>query len=80
MLVGWALRDFLRKSLRFSQEDYTRRMLLHGAVAGILAILVGGMLERNLGDSEVLTLFWAMLACGYTAIQQETEPHEPTSH
>jgi len=80
MLVGWALRDFLRKALRLSQEDCTRRMLLHGAVAGILAILVGGMLERNLGDSEVLTLFWTMLACGYTAVQQETEPHEPTTH
>ncbi|MEP7367697.1 MAG: O-antigen ligase family protein [Acidobacteriota bacterium] len=79
-MVGWALRDFLRAVLRLAPEEHTRRMILHGAVAGVLAILVGGLLERNLGDSEVLTLFWALLACGYTAVQQETKPHESTTH
>ena len=28
-------------------------------------LLVGGIFEFNLGDSEVLMLFLALLACGY---------------
>ena len=72
-IVGWALRDFVRAVLRLGPGEHTRRMLLHASVAGILAILIGGLLERNIGDSEVLTLFWTLLACGYTAIRGETE-------
>ena len=33
----------------------------------ILAILAEGLLEYNLGDSEVLTLFLAVVAFGYVA-------------
>jgi len=33
----------------------------------ILAILAEGFLEYNLGDSEVLTLFLAVVAFGYVA-------------
>lgn len=79
-MVAWALRDLLRAALRLAAEERTRRMILHAAVAGILAVLVGGLLERNLGDSEVLTLFWALIACGYTAISQDTKSHESTTH
>ncbi len=75
-MVGWALRDLVRAVLRLAPGASTQRMLLHASVAGILAILVGGLLERNIGDSEVLTLFWALLACGYTAIRGETERDE----
>lgn len=73
VMVGWALRDFMFAVLRLAPGESTRRMLLHASVAGILAILIGGLLERNIGDSEVLTLFWALLACGYTAVRGETE-------
>ena len=79
VMIVWALRDFQRAVLRLAPGDHTRRMVLHGAVGGLLAILVGGLFERNLGDSEVLTLFWALLACGYAAARQETEPHELTT-
>ena len=32
-----------------------------------LAILAEGLFDYNLGDSEVLTLFLAVVACGYVA-------------
>jgi hypothetical protein len=41
--------------------------VLHGAIAVILAILAEGFLEYNLGDSEVLTLFLAVVGFGYVA-------------
>jgi O-antigen ligase len=39
--------------------------LVHGVVAALIALMVGGIFEFNLGDSEVLTLFLALLACVY---------------
>jgi len=42
-----------------------RRAILHGAIAAIIAVLVGGIFEFNLGDSEVLMLFLGILACTY---------------
>jgi len=42
-------------------------------MASVIAILVGGIGEHNLGDSEVLGLFFTMLCCGYAAVN-EKEP------
>jgi putative inorganic carbon (hco3(-)) transporter len=42
-----------------------RRALLHGAIAAILAILVGALFEHNLGDSEILMLFLVTVCLGY---------------
>jgi putative inorganic carbon (hco3(-)) transporter len=47
------------------------RFALHGAIAAILALLAEGFAEYNLGDSEVLTLFLAVVAFGYIATRQE---------
>lgn len=58
----------LRKALRsISKDDHVKRALLHGAIAAILAILVEGFFEHNLGDSEILTMFLAVVAGGYVA-------------
>ena len=38
---------------------------LRGAVAVIIAVLAEGFFEYNLGDSEVLTMFLATIACAY---------------
>jgi len=46
------------------------RFLLHGSAAVVLAVAVSGLFEHNLGDSEVLMLFLAVLACGYLAVRQ----------
>lgn len=75
-MIGWALRDYLRRVLSLEPGEHTRRMLLHAVIAGVIAILVGGLLERNLGDSEVLTLFWTLLALGHVALQREEAAHE----
>jgi putative inorganic carbon (HCO3(-)) transporter len=65
-LIGRALRDFLR-AFRSGRLNGDAVFLLHGAVAAILAILAEGFFEYNLGDSEVLTMFLSVMACGYAA-------------
>lgn len=47
-----------------------RRFLLHGTIAVVLATLVEGFVELNLGDSEVLTMFLVVVACGYLALEK----------
>ena len=41
------------------------------AIAAILALLAEGFAENNFGDSEVLTMFLAVVAFGYIAAKQE---------
>lgn len=59
------------KALRRKLANPEARFVLHGAIAVILAILAEGFAEYNLGDSEVLTLFLAVVAFGYIATQKE---------
>ena len=65
-LIGKILWDFAT-SLRGKLASTEARFVLHGAIAVILAILAEGFLEYNLGDSEVLTLFLAVVSFGYVA-------------
>jgi putative inorganic carbon (HCO3(-)) transporter len=44
------------------------KAVLHGTVAVVLGIMVNGLFEVNLGDSEVLALFLAVVASGYAAL------------
>ena len=67
-----ALYDFLR-TLRKPQLPPVTRAILCGAVAVVIAILVEGLVEVNLGDSEVLALFLGVIACGYAAVEEQTE-------
>jgi len=43
--------------------------VLHGTIAVIIGILVGGLFEFNLGDSEVLMMFLSVVALGYAALR-----------
>ena len=63
-VIGKALVDFARE-LRRRTPDGETRFVLHAAIAVILAVLAAGFFEYNLGDSEVLTLFLSVIACGY---------------
>lgn len=45
--------------------DANGRAILHGSIAALLALLVEGFFEHNLGDSEVLSMFWVVIAWGY---------------
>jgi putative inorganic carbon (hco3(-)) transporter len=66
-LIGKILWDFA-KALRRKLIDPDARFILHGAIAAILALLAEGFAEYNLGDSEVLTMFLAVVAFGYVAV------------
>jgi O-antigen ligase len=66
-MLGKILWDFLRALRRLPPGESDARFLLHGGVAVMLAILVAGFFELNLGDSEVLFMFLTVVAAGYTA-------------
>jgi len=53
------------------------KALLHGAVAVTIAIMVAGIFEHNLGDSEVLAMYLTIAAAGYIAWDTVTcdKPH-----
>jgi putative inorganic carbon (hco3(-)) transporter len=69
-LIAKALWDFGRALWR-KQAAPEGRFILHGAIAVIIAILAEGFAEYNLGDSEVLTLFLAVVAFGYLAVETQ---------
>jgi putative inorganic carbon (HCO3(-)) transporter len=73
-LMGRILWDFSRglRSLPPGRDD--RRFLLHGGIAVVLATLVDGVANMNLGDSEVLTMFLVVVACGYLALEKDVAP------
>jgi len=61
--------------MRLSTEQWKAagsdaRFFLFGAVAAVIAIMITGLFELNLGDSEVLMMFLAMVACGYTVVEE----------
>ena len=65
--IGWTLWDCLRAT-RLAANPSTELFLLHGTVAVVLGILVGGLFEYNLGDSEVLMMFVCVVSLGYAAV------------
>jgi len=70
-MLGQALVDFTRTLRRLrspSSSGADERWVLHAAIAVTMAILVAGFFEYNLGDSEVLAMFLAVLGCGYVAV------------
>src|ERR1035438_9271718 len=63
--------DFWRGLKTLPPGPGNRRFLLHGGIAAVLATMVEGCVELNLGDSEVLTMFLVVVACGYLALEKE---------
>jgi putative inorganic carbon (HCO3(-)) transporter len=72
-MIAKILWDFSR-ALRRKLVNPEARLVLHGAIAVIIAILAEGFAEYNLGDSEVLTMFLAVVAFGYVAREAAAEP------
>ena len=70
MLVQMPI-DFWRGLRALPPGRGVRRFLLHGAVAVVLAVMVEGFVEYNLGDSEVLAMFLVAIACGYLALEKD---------
>ncbi|MCS7024622.1 MAG: O-antigen ligase family protein [Bryobacteraceae bacterium] len=75
-MLGRMLSDFFRALGRLPSGPDDARFILHAAIATILAILVQGLFEHNLGDSEVLSLFLSVTSCAYVAVRSlENKQH-----
>jgi putative inorganic carbon (hco3(-)) transporter len=70
-LMARILRDFWRGLAALPPGRGDRRFLLHGGIAVVIATLVDGVANMNLGDSEVLTMFLVVVACGYLALERD---------
>jgi putative inorganic carbon (HCO3(-)) transporter len=77
-LIGKILWDFWSGLRKLGPDEKERRYVLHGAIAVVLAILVEGFAEVNLGDSEVLVMFLVVVACGYLALESAEGFHAET--
>lgn len=67
------LYDFARALRRLPDGVQETRWVLHAAIAVVVAALIGGWFEKNIGDSEVLALLLAVIGCGYVAVRQVEE-------
>lgn len=70
------LYDFWRGLRALPPGPSDRKFLLHGGIAIVLATMIEGLAEYNLGDSEVLTMFLVVVACGYLALEALETPGE----
>jgi len=80
-LLGRILVDFWRglRSLPPGANDC--RFLLQGGIAMVLAMMAEGIAEVNFGDSEPLTMFLVVVACGYLALEKDVAgPHQLPAH
>ena len=64
-MIGMMLHDWWTRARSSISPD--RRAILHGSIAVLIAFLIEGLFEHNLGDSEVLSMFWIVTAWGYRA-------------
>jgi O-antigen ligase len=68
-LLGQVLYDCLRRLWRLPPGRSDLKFVLHGAVAVVIATMIAGFFEHNLGDSEVLTMFLVVVGCAYAAME-----------
>jgi hypothetical protein len=62
--------DFARGLRALPSGPNDRRYLLHAGIAVVIAAMVEGIAEVNLGDSEVLIMFLVVIAAGYVALEK----------
>jgi O-antigen ligase len=70
VMFGQILFDYAKTLRKMTSERSDIRFLLHGGIAVVLALVVEGFADVNLGDSEVLTMFLVVVALGYMAVDQ----------
>ncbi|MGA2131699.1 MAG: O-antigen ligase family protein [Bryobacteraceae bacterium] len=68
-MLGQILYDCLRRLWRLGPGRTDLKFVLHGAVAVVVATMIAGCFEYNLGDSEVLTMFLVVVGCAYAAME-----------
>lgn len=67
-MLGQIVWDFAKTLRQLPAERSDIRFLLHGGIAVVLALLIEGFADVNLGDSEVLTMFLVVVGLGYVAL------------
>jgi O-antigen ligase len=72
-LIGMMIWDCFRGILRCGRTRSQELFVLHAAIAVTIGILVGGIFEYNLGDSEVLMMFVSVLGLAYAALSANAE-------
>ncbi|HTT65875.1 MAG TPA: O-antigen ligase family protein [Bryobacteraceae bacterium] len=72
-MLGRILWDCVRRVLSLPPGRSDLKFVLHGAVAVVAATMIAGCFEYNLGDSEVLTMFLAVVGCAYAAMEYESK-------
>jgi O-antigen ligase len=70
-----ALYDFRKAALKLPPGRSDRRMMLEAAIACVIGTMISGLMELNLGDSEVLTMFLAIMCVGYLAADTRNAPN-----
>jgi O-antigen ligase len=78
-LLVKVLFDFLSAIRKLPPGPGEAKALLHGCVAVVVAVMVEGVFELNLGDSEVLMMFLTVVACGYAARDRALEASLPAA-
>jgi putative inorganic carbon (HCO3(-)) transporter len=74
--LGRIVFDFARG---LKTASAAQRAFLCGGIAVVIGILLEGFFELNLGDSEPLGMFLAVVACGYVALEQPVCKKEPVN-
>jgi len=72
-ILGQILWDCARRAWRLPPGRSDVKFVLHGAVAVVVATMIAGLFEYNLGDSEVLTMFLVVVGCAYAAMDAAGE-------
>jgi putative inorganic carbon (HCO3(-)) transporter len=72
--IGMTVWDCARGVAQLRGRPSQELFILHGTIAVVIGILVGGIFEYNLGDSEVLMMFVSVLALAYAALYQVNQP------
>jgi len=72
-LIGMLVWDCFHGILRLGRQPSQELFVLHAAIAVTIGILVGGIFEYNLGDSEVLMMFVSVIGLAYAALSPKAE-------
>ncbi|HEY1949429.1 MAG TPA: O-antigen ligase family protein [Bryobacteraceae bacterium] len=72
--IGMTVWDCVQGIARLRGTPSQELFILHGTIAVVIGILVGGIFEYNLGDSEVLMMFVSVVALAYAALYQINHP------
>ena len=76
-LMGRILWDFWEGCGRCRRGATTGGFCCMAGIAVVIATLVDGVANMNLGDSEVLTMFLVVVACGYLALEKDVVREAP---